>query len=277
MATATVRPQTAPTFVPREHGATAMLLTPFFCAAILLRHVYWQEIVTLVAIAVAFAIKDPLVVLARQHWVWKQEHAETPPARRSAAFELLVLAICGLALALTRDWLSFGLLFLGAAAFTVLAVSVNVNNRQRSPWFQVLSSIALTSTSMAACLSGSGSVPAWCWLLWCLCAAQATAGIFVVHARLDARISARKGEQAPSGNRSAALLCQAALLLAAAAAALLGRFWIASALAIAALCYLLELRRQRNPASLQMPLKRVGQQALALSTAFALLIIVGLW
>ena len=54
-----------------------MLLTPFFCAALLLRQVRWTELIALVAIVFAFAIKDPLVVVARQRMVWKQEHAET--------------------------------------------------------------------------------------------------------------------------------------------------------------------------------------------------------
>ena len=37
--------------MPREHGATAMLLAPFACAAVLLRRVYWQEVVALIVIA----------------------------------------------------------------------------------------------------------------------------------------------------------------------------------------------------------------------------------
>lgn len=279
MATAAFKPPTEGDriFIPREHGATAMLLTPFFAAALLLRQVYWPEIVALIAILCAFAIKDPLVVIARQYWVWKQEHAETKAARRSAAIELALLAACGMVLVLTRDWRPWVPLLLGAGAFTVLAAMVNVRNRQRSEWFQVASAVALTSTSVTAGLSALGSIASWCWVLWFLCALQAAAGIFVVHARLDARVAARKGGVDAGSNRRAAYICLGLLLVAAAPFAYFGHGWISAALVIAAACYFIELRRQRNLESLQMPLKRVGLQALALSIAYALMIVVGLW
>jgi hypothetical protein len=47
-------------------------------------------------------------------------------------------------------------------------------------------------------------------------------------------------------------------------------------LGIAALAYLMDLRRQLQPQSMQMPLQRAGQQALALSIAYAVLLIAGL-
>jgi hypothetical protein len=263
--------------IPREHGATAMLLTPFFAAAILLRQVYWPELVALLAIACAFAVKDPLVVITRQRFVWKQVNAETMAAKRSAVIQSLLLGGCGIALVLARDWRPFMPLFLGAGAFTVLAVTLNVRNRQRSEWFQVASAVALSATSLAACLSAKGIIPGWCWLLWFLCALQAVAGIFVVHARLDARIAARKREVAGNQNRRAAFLCQIVLILASILFAFLARIWIAAALFITAICYLVELRRQMDPESLQIPLKRIGLEALGLSTFYALVIIVGLW
>jgi len=279
MAAATTRPATDANrnLVPREHGATAMLLTPFFCAAILLRQFFWLELVALLGIGCAFAIKDPLIVIARQRLVWKQEHAETKPAKRPAVIEFSLLSACGLILVLTRDWRPFILLFLAAGAFTVLAVMVNVRNRQRSEWFQVASAVALTSTSLAACLSARGSIPGWGWLLWLLSTLQATAGIFVVHARLDARVAARKGAAESGGSRRAAFLCVMILLMAAALFVYFARFWIGAALAAAAAGYFLELRRQKNPASLQMSLKSVGQQALTLSIVYSLMIVIGLW
>jgi len=280
MATTTMKPATdaaGRNFVPREHGATAMLLTPFFAAAILVRQFSWLELVALAAVGCALAIKDPLVVLARQRLVWKQEHAETKQAKRSVAVEFVLLAACGLVLLLFRDWRPLIPLFVAAAGFTVLAVMMNVRNRQRSQWFQVASAVALTSTALAACLSARGNIAGWCWLLWMLSAMQATAGIFVVHARLDARVAARKGDAQASGSRRAAFVCEFVLLAAAATFAFLGRFWIAAALLAAAAGYFLELRRQKNPASLQMSLKRVGQEALALSIAYSLMVTIGLW
>lgn len=267
----------AHSFLPREHGATAMLLTPFFAAAILLRNFYWPELVALIAIVSAFAIQDPLVVLARQRFIWKQEHAETRAAKKSVLVEFLLLAACGLVLLAVRNWRPFVALFFGAGAFTVLAVTLNVRNRQRWEWFQVASAIALSATSLAACLAARGTIPQWCWLLWMLCAMQAAAGIFVVHARLDARIAARKGQPPPADNRRAAFFCQAVLIAAAIAFGLAGRRWISAALVLAAIGYLADLRRQTNASSLQMPLKTVGLQALGLSIAYALLVIAGLW
>jgi len=265
------------TFIPREHGATAMLLTPFFCAALLLRQVRWTELIALIVILFTFAIKDSLVVIVRQRMVWQQEHAETRVARRWAGIELTVLAVCGVVLLLTGDWRWYSLLFLAAGAFTILAVMVNVRNKQRSEWFQVASAAVLTATSLAACLAVRGDIPGWCWLLWLLCSLQAAAGIFVVHARLDARIAARKGAMESTSSRRAAFIAQIVLAIAVACFALFSRFWIAAALVLAASGYLLELRRQKDAASLQMPLQRVGQQALALSILYALLIVIGLW
>lgn len=269
--------QQGPAFVPREHGATAMLLTPFFAAAILLRRVHWPEFAALLAIVCAFAIKDPLVVLARQRWVWKHAHPETSAAKRSATIRLLLLAGSVSALVLVRDWRPLVPLFAGAAGFTVLAVVLTVHNKQRSEWFQVASAVALTATCLVACLSAIGTIPEWCWLLWLLCALQAADGIFVVHARLDARIAVRKGAAPPKSNRRAAFICQAVVGVAGVVFVSLGRYWIAAGLFIAFICCSAELGRQRARESLQMPLKRVGLEALTLSVAYTLFVVIGLW
>jgi hypothetical protein len=67
-------------FLPREHGATAMLLTPIVCVAILAREWRWCELAALTAAFATLAAKDPMVVLARQRFVWKQRHPETAAA-----------------------------------------------------------------------------------------------------------------------------------------------------------------------------------------------------
>lgn len=273
----TITKPSAPSVVPREHGATAMLFTPFFAAAILLRRIYWTELLALAAIACAFAIKDPLVVLARQRFIWTQRHSETKGAARLALMESLVLAMSGVTLLLLRDWRPFLPLFLAAASFTALAVTLTVRNRQRSAWFQTATAAALTATSLMACLAAQGSVPGWCWLLWALSAMQAAAGIFVVHARLDSRIASRKGQPPPSTNRRAAFVCQGLLIAGAIYFTAAGRWWIGAALIVAASGYMLELLRQRTPASLQLPLRRVGLQALGLSIVYTLMVIAGLW
>ncbi len=261
-----------------------MLLTPIVCAAILARQFHWAELATLVAAFSALSLKDPAVVLFRQWFVWKQPNPETRNAALWSSFWFLLLAASGIFLLFT--WPIHATLALGSgvALFSVLAVFVNVKNRQRSTLFQIVSAAALTSTSLATALSATGEIPLWCWFLWPLLAMQAATGILVVHARLDARIAARKNLPASRQYRRAATVAIVVLVIAAIAAAVApfighswGRFSIAAALVIAAFGYAYDLRSQKNPAALQLPLKSVGQRALALSSLYAILLIIGLW
>lgn len=264
-------------FLPREHGATAMLFTPIVCAAILSRAWHWAELATVCAAFAALAAKDPAVILARQRFVWKQPHTETAAAIRWFAGWLVLLAGSGIVLLAAWPFRATAALGLGVGVFSVLAVAINVKNRQRSTLFQIASAFALTSSSLAMSLSATGTVALWCWLLWPLLALQATAGILVVHARLDARIALRSTAASRTNFRRATQISLVVLIGAAAAAIVFHRGFIASALVIAALGYAYDLHRQRNAEALQLPLKTVGQQALALSSLFAILVIIGLW
>ena len=270
-------PQRNAWFLPREHGATAMLLTPMVCAAILSRAWRWSELATLTAAFAALAAKDPAVVLARQRLVWMERHPETAAAAKWFAAWMVLLILSGLVLLETWPRRAVIPMGLGVGVFSAVAITVNIKNRQRSTWFQIASAVALTSSSLATCLSARGAIAPWCWWLWLLMAMQAAAGILVVHARLDARIALRGAGPATDSFRRAAQAAIVALACAAAAAAMLARGWIALALLLAVTGYGYDLRRQRDPASLQMPLKKVGQQALALSSLFAGLLILGFW
>ena len=264
-------------FLPREHGATAMLFTPIVCAAILSRAWRWSELATLIAAFAALAAKDPMVVLARQRFVWKQWHEETGAAIRWFAGWTVLLTLSGLVLLASWPLTAIFPMGLGVAAFSVLAIAMNVKNRQRSTLFQIASAFALTSSSLATSLSASGSIAPWCWWLWILLAMQATAGILVVHSRLDARIALRSNAPARENYRRAAQISLVALAVAAAIAIAFRRGWIALALLVAIAGYAYDLHRQRNAEALQLPLKSVGQRALALSSIYAILLIVGLW
>lgn len=264
-------------FLPREHGATAMLFTPIVCAVILSRAWRWAELATLFAAFAALAAKDPMVVLARQQFVWKQWHPETAAAIRWFAGWTVLLTLSGIVLLFAWPFAATVSLGLGVAVFSILAIAINVKNRQRSTLFQIASAFALTSSSLATTLSATGTIASWCWGLWLLLALQATAGILVVHARLDARIALRSTAGARENYRRAAQISLVALICAAATAAVFHRGIIALALVVAAMGYAYDLHRQRNPESLQLPLKSVGQQALALSSLYAILLIIGLW
>jgi hypothetical protein len=264
-------------FLPHEHGATAMLLTPIVCVAILARQWHWSELATLTAAFAALAAKEPMVVLARQRFVWKQPHPETSAAVQWFASWIVIFLLSGLVLVFAWPLRGIVAMGLGVCVFSALAIAINVKNRQRSTLFQIASAAALTSSSLATSLSATGAIAPWCWWLWLLMAMQATAGILVVHARLDARIASRGTAPASEQFRSAAQVALSALACAAVAAAILGHGWIALALLMVVMGYWYNLRGQRDPATLQIPLKKVGQRALVLSSLFSILLIRGFW
>jgi hypothetical protein len=253
-----------------------MLFTPIVCAAILSRAWRWSELATLTAAFAALAAKDPMVVLVRQRFVWKQWHDETAPALRWFAGWTVLLLLSGIVLLAAWPFTATVSLGLGVGIFSVLAIAINVKNRQRSTLFQIASAFALTSSSLAMSLSSTGAIAPWCWWLWLLLALQATAGILVVHARLDARIALRSTAPAPENYRRAAEISLVLLACTAVIAAVFHRGWIALALLIAVLGYSYDLHRQRDHEALQLPLKSVGQRALALSSVYAILLIIGL-
>src|SRR5580692_2927315 len=114
---------------PREHGAWGMLGQPFLGAvailAILGERIPWAVIPATGAVLVVFLIREPLMVLARQRWMWRDaagERAESRVARRYVAVELAVLAAMGLWLLTAWPWWLVVALGAGAGALTALAV-----------------------------------------------------------------------------------------------------------------------------------------------------------
>ena len=264
-------------YLPREHGATAMLLTPIFSVAILARTWRWSELAVLMAAFAALSAKDPAVLVMRQRFVWKKRSPELSTATRWLLGWSIVLIASVVVLLATWPLKAFLAMGAGVAIFGCVTIIVNLKNRQRSTLSQIVSALALTSTSLATCLSATRSIAPWCWWFWALIALQASAGILVVHARLDARIALRKAAVASQQFRHAAQATLALILCAAVTAVILGHLWVALALALAVIGYVYDLIRQKDSVSLQMPLKTVGQQALVLSTVYSALLIAGLW
>jgi hypothetical protein len=264
-------------YLPREHGATAMLLTPIFSVAILARTWHWSELAVLTAALAAMSAKDPTVLLIRQRFVWKHKNPDSSAAA-PWLFGWSAVLVASISILLAA-WPFKAFVAMGAvvAAFGCVTILVNLKNRQRSTLFQIASAAALTSTSLATCISALGSVAPWCLWFWVLIAMQASAGILVVHARLDARIALRKAAAASQQFRHAAEAVLGLLLCAAVTAIILRHVWIALALALAVVGYAYDLARQKDSHSLQMPLKTVGQQALLLSTLYSGLLIAGFW
>ena len=261
--------------LPREHGAWSILAQPFLCALILAREWHWSILAAAVAVAAMFLLRTPLVILGRQAFVWREPHAESRSAFRWALL-FAAVTLAAAAILLPRwgiaNLLGFGI---AATALTAMAVYMEITNRQRSVWLQLVTAAGLSSSCLAAVLSAKGQIPRWGWILWMLCAAHAIAGILVVRARLEVRIAARSRKaEAPIYFQPARL---AQLLLIAAGLVMLasGSPWIGAALILPSLLHLRELGRLA--ATIDMPLQTVGLRAMSVSIGFSILAICGLW
>jgi hypothetical protein len=268
-------PPAANTMLPREHGAWAMLLLPYLCGLVLVGRWHWSVVPATAALLSVFLIRQPLVVLGRQHWVWTQTRPESAVAKRWLGALLLVLLLTATALAGRWGWPLLGLFAAGAFALTCLAVWMTLRNRQRSVWLQAISAAGLTASALAASVSATGELRPWSWWLWGLSAAHSTAAVLVVHHRLELRIALKSATAEAPRFRRAAFAAQFVLL--AAGLVLLGaKPWLAPALMISALAHLWDLAAIRSAQGLQTPLRIVGLRALALHVVFSALVTVGL-
>jgi hypothetical protein len=256
-----------PLLVPREHGAWGLLLQPFVAGAILGRRWDWLLIPALAAVLLSFVIREPLITLARQRWVWRDRKPDSGIALRCLAWQIPVLLATGILLVLFLPWQPLALMAALGAAMTLLSVHLTLRNRQRSIAFQMFSSAGLSATVLLAALIATRQIPAWSWVAWALLTLHGLASIFVVHARLDARSGSR------SGLARLAAWWQGAQLIAAAA--------LASALSFpivfSAIVNLAELWRLRSPQALKEKLTHVGFRTLAYAIAHMILTIVVLW
>lgn len=271
-----------------------MLAQPFLGALLILHRVSWTIVPVLAAVLLVFLIREPLIVLARQKWVWRDpqgERPETAHARRYVLLELLGLASAGAWLLAVWPFWWIAVLGAGAGALTALAVFITLRNRQRAIWFQALSAAGLSASGIAACLAVTGGVPAWGWWWWGLHAAHFFAGILVVHVRLEARIAARKGGTTLTPeflrSRRDTALIQSALAVVALTIFALGKLpglppgappgspWYGAALMLSAAWHFYNLYTAHTPASVAMPMTSVGQRALVASIVFTLLVAAG--
>ncbi len=257
--------------LPREHGAWGLLLQPFVFSAILARRGEWLLVAALGLALTGFVMREPLIVLARQRWVWRQRRPESGAAWRHLAWEAPLAAAMWGALAWKVPLAPLAALTAVALGLTGLAAGMTAGNRQRSITLQVVSSVGLCSTALLAALAAEGSLRAWAWQLWVLLSAHAVSAILVVRARLEARAGA--GTQF----RKKALWFQW-LVVAAGLTLALGRFWLAAACVLfSGLTGGWELRRLGKPAVLAEPLKRVGWRTLGVSVAQGALAVAALW
>ncbi len=262
--------------LPREHGSWGMLGFPFFSAAILARSWSWLLIPAALAGLGVFLLREPLIVLLRQRYVWRDRRPETAAAQRTVAWFAPVVGASGLVLLayLPAAWIAA----LGGLGAVLMAAYLygSLHGMQRSTLLQVAGSIGLTASAALAWLAaGRNPDQTLAWLVvvqWL----HSVGAVTTVHARLEA-IQARRSKKALTRRQTAAAWVFQLVQLAAAGWAWLDSPWLAAALGIGALVHVADLLRLRDESFLATPLVRVGFRELALSLAVSVLAIVGLW
>jgi hypothetical protein len=258
--------------IPREHGAWGLLLQPFLCAAILGRRWDWLFIPAAILVLTAFILREPLLILARQKWSWKERKRDSEIARRCLLWLLPVCAVFGALCLAFLPAAPFLTLAGIAIAITLAATWMALQNRQRSVALQVVSSLGLGSSAFLAALVAVRGLPEWSWILYGLLTLHAIAQILIVRTRLEMRAGAKTRAIARWS-----WAFQGVLGCVVIGAALSGTPWLAAPAAITILVSVFELTRLRSPGALSEPLRRVGFRALGASLAHSALSVAVLW
>ena len=258
---------------PREHGSWGMLLFPLVSAAILGKTWTWMLIPAFAVAMAGFLIREPLAVLLRQRYVWKQPRPETEAAKRSLRVFVPIFLASGLALltAIPLMWLA-GLAVIGAG-LTGAYLYAALHNLQRSTLLQLAGSFGLTSAAALPWLAAGRPVNETLLLLALVHAVHSTGGVLTVHARLEA-MQAHRGKTDSRKERTAAWIWQ--VVQSAVAVAGIGPL-LAMSLVVPLLVHVVDLLRFRGTEFMKTPLRTVGLRELGLSAAVTVLSLVALW
>ncbi len=255
---------------PREHGAWAMFLLPFFAGLAAAGELRWEAWVGLAAILGTFLAQEPLLILLRQRYVWKERRQATGDAVFTLAW-VLPAWLASVALLFWRlPWRPLVALGVLAAALTALRAACVLARKQRFVALQVLEACGLSSTALLAFLTSQNAMPEAAWRLWGVFSVHHAAALFVIRARLEA-ITAVRGRAVQRSFRIAAWCGQAAVLGAAVVSLASGRPTLAAAFAIPFALHVRDLLLLDHPAVLQTPLTRVGWREVAISLTFSAL------
>ena len=258
--------------LPREHGAWGLLLQPFLCSAILGRRWDWLFVPMMVLVLTVFVMREPLLILARQRWVWKDAKPESAIARRHLIWQLPLCAALALVCIAFLPVIPLAIFAVVGAAITVLATWMVLHNRQRSIALQIVSSIGLAGTGLLAAVVAERSLPDWSWLVSGFLALHAIASILVVRTRLELRAGAKSRIFA-----GWAWVFQGMLGCGAIGLAISGRPTLTAPIGFTIFVSSLELRRLRSSGALSEPLQRVGFRALGASLVHSALCVAVLW
>ncbi len=255
---------------PREHGAWAMFLLPFFAGLAAAGALRWEAWAALAAILATFLAQEPLLILLRQRYLWKERREETGDAVLTLAW-ILPSWLASVALLFWRlPWRPLAALGVLAAALTALRAAFVLSRKQRFVVLQILEACGLSSTALLAFLAGQSALPPAAWLLWGVFSVHHAAALFVIRARLEA-ITAARGRATQRSFRIAAWCGQAAVLAAAVVSLASGRPTLAAAFAIPFALHVRDLLLLDHPAVLRTPLTRVGWREVAISLGFSAL------
>ena len=258
---------------PREHGSWGMLLFPLVSAAILAKTWTWMLIPAFGAAMAGFLIREPLSVLLRQRYVWKQQRPETEAAKRSLWLFAPIFLVSGLALLTTVPLVWLGALALIGAGLTAAYLYAALHNLQRSTLLQLAGSFGLTSAAALPWLAAGRPVDRTLLLLMLVHAVHSTGGVLTVHARLEAMM-AHRGKADSRKERTAAWIWQ--VVQSAVSVSGIGLL-LALSLIVPLVVHVVDLLSFRGTAFLKTPLRTVGFRELGLSAAVAVLSLVALW
>lgn len=269
--------------IPKEHGAWGMFALPFVAGAwVSGEPANLRTIIAALAVLSVFLLRMPLFTFWRTRSAVRTiaERAslravrETQiSTRRDAWFSLLIFgsmaAGSSLYLAWTLPWAP--LVWMGSAALLLTIVHAS-GNYQRSIVLQLLSCAGLSASSLMGYLSASGSLEPPAFWIWALSAAQGSAALLVVHARLESIVAGRSPVRALGRHRRNAIIAQVALWSAVGVLSLLGHSWVVLPFLGPSLLHWWELRRLGS-AKPRISLRRTGLMELGASICFFVVLI----
>lgn len=257
--------------LPREHGAWSMLFLPFVAAAALLRLAAGPLFAALVLVLALFLLRAPLIVLARQKWVWRDLREETAPARSATLLLAVIASFAGITILLELPravWPVAAACGAAASGLMIISIWLAVRNKHHSVLFQAIGSVGLAASSLTVALAAGRPIPLAIWIVWAGSALHGVAAIPIVHARL-----ALRRRQTPNLPRAGAGI--AATAAAAAGTVLAGAEYqgVTTALIFSALAHSGEWLALRSPRTFR--LTRLGFRLMATSLLFTLILYFG--
>ena len=253
-----------------------MLVLPFLSAAALLRLPAGPLFTALVLVFALFLLRAPLIVLARQQWVWRDLHEETQPARSAVLLFGVTASLAAIPILLGLPRSVWPVAIACAAAATgLMAVSIwlAIRNKHHSILFQAVGSVGLAASSLTVALAAGNTIPFAIWLLWAGSALHGVAAIPIVHARL-----ALRRRQSPSLWKAGAgiVLTAAAAAATAVAAGSGGPFQgITTALVFSTIAHTGEWLAIRSPRAPETRLTHLGLRLMSVSILFTVILYFG--